>query len=75
MTDAELCIKRAFDIVVSAIGMIIISPLLAAIALAVKISSKGDIFYKQERIGLYGIPFNIYKFLTVNNVAEPPNLL
>lgn len=70
MTDAELCIKRAFDIVVSAIGMIIISPLLAAIALAVKISSKGDIFYKQERIGLYGIPFNIYKFRTMIAGAE-----
>lgn len=70
MTDAELCIKRAFDIVVSTIGMIILSPLLLTIALAVKLSSKGDILYKQERIGLYGIPFSIFKFRTMIAGAE-----
>jgi lipopolysaccharide/colanic/teichoic acid biosynthesis glycosyltransferase len=70
MTDAELCIKRAFDIFASLTGLIILSPLLALIALQVRYSSKGPIFYSQERIGLYGLPFRIYKFRTMIDHAE-----
>ena len=70
MSDAELCIKRAFDIVVSAAGLIFLSPLLAFIALRIKLSSKGPVLYHQERIGLYGIPFKIYKFRTMIDHAE-----
>lgn len=70
MTDAELCIKRAFDIVASAIGLILFSPLFALIALQVKISSKGPVLYSQERIGKYGLPFRIYKFRTMIDEAE-----
>ena len=70
MTDAELCIKRAFDIVASALGLILLSPLFALIALQVKLSSKGPVFYSQERIGLYGLPFHIYKFRTMIEHAE-----
>ena len=70
MTDAELCIKRAFDIVASALGLIILSPLFALIALQVKLSSRGPVFYSQERIGLYGLPFCIFKFRTMIEHAE-----
>lgn len=70
MTDAELCIKRAFDIIISTVGLIIISPLLLLIALLVRLDSKGTIFYSQERIGLYGMPFRIYKFRTMVENAE-----
>ena len=70
MTDAELCIKRAFDIVASATGLILFSPLFALIALQVKISSKGPVLYSQERIGKYGLPFRIYKFRTMIDEAE-----
>lgn len=70
MTDAELCIKRAFDIIASALGLIVLSPLFALIALQVKISSKGPVLYSQERIGLYGLPFRIYKFRTMIDRAE-----
>lgn len=70
MTDAELCIKRAFDIIISAVGLIIISPLLLLIALLVRLDSKGTIFYSQERTGLYGMPFRIYKFRTMVENAE-----
>ena len=70
MTDAELCIKRAFDIVASALGLILLSPLFALIALQVKLSSRGPVFYSQERIGLYGLPFHIYKFRTMIEHAE-----
>ena len=74
MTDAELCIKRAFDIVASALGLILLSPLFALIALQVKLSSKGPVFYSQERIGLYGLPFHIYKFRTMIEHAEEEGL-
>ena len=70
MSDAGLCIKRAFDIVASIVGLILLSPLMAVIALQVKLSSKGPVVYSQERIGLYGLPFRIYKFRTMIEHAE-----
>jgi len=70
MTDAELCIKRAFDIAVSAVGLLVLCPFLAIIAILVKLSSPGSVFYSQERIGKYGLPFRIYKFRTMISDAE-----
>lgn len=70
MSDSELCIKRAFDIVTSAIGLVVLSPLFGLIALQIKISSKGPVFYAQERVGLFGRPFYIYKFRTMIDHAE-----
>ena len=74
MLDAELCIKRAFDIAASAFGLVILSPLLALIALQVKLSSRGPVIYSQERTGLYGLPFRIYKFRTMIANAEEDGL-
>ena len=70
MTDSELCIKRASDIVLSLVGMVLLSPLMIFIAIAVWCSSKGPAIYKQERIGLYGKSFQIFKFRTMINQAE-----
>lgn len=70
MTDSGLCIKRAFDVVSSFIGLLILSPLMAMISLLVRLSSKGDVIYRQERIGLYGRSFRIYKFRTMVDKAE-----
>lgn len=70
MLDSELCIKRAFDVVASATGMVILSPLMAGIALAVRCTSKGPVVYSQERIGQFGLPFKIYKFRTMIDNAE-----
>ena len=70
MTDSEMCIKRASDIVMSILGIIFLSPLFALIALQVKISSYGPVIYSQKRIGKYGIPFKIYKFRTMIDNAE-----
>lgn len=70
MKDSELCIKRASDVFASAAGLLVLSPLLALIALSVKLSSKGPVLYSQERIGLYGIPFRILKFRTMIDHAE-----
>ena len=70
MSDAEISIKRAFDIVTSAIGLLVLSPLFGLIALQIKLGSKGPVFYSQERVGLYGLPFKIYKFRTMIDHAE-----
>lgn len=70
MSDMELCIKRAFDVTASAAGLIFTSPILVLIALLVKSTSKGPVIYSQERVGLYGLPFHIYKFRTMIDHAE-----
>ena len=70
MSDTELCIKRAFDVIVSVTMLILLSPLYLILSLLVWYSSKGPVFYKQERIGLHGLPFNIIKFRTMCVHAE-----
>ena len=70
MSDWEVCVKRAFDIVVAAVCLVAFSPLYAFLALLVWRSSKGPVFYTQERIGLHGYPFRIYKFRTMIESAE-----
>ena len=55
-------VKRAFDIVASSIALVVFSPLLLVAAIAVKVNSKGTIFFRQQRWGLNGKVFHIYKF-------------
>jgi lipopolysaccharide/colanic/teichoic acid biosynthesis glycosyltransferase len=54
--------KRAIDVTVSAMTLIVMSPLLLIVCLLVKLTSRGPVFYRQKRIGLGGKPFNIVKF-------------
>ncbi|EEH96869.1 sugar transferase [Clostridium tertium] len=63
-------IKRIFDFLASLLGIIILSPILLIVAIAIKIDSKGDILFLQKRIGKNGIPFYIYKFRTMVSDAE-----
>ena len=63
-------IKRLFDVLFSALGLIITSPVLAVVALAIKISSPGPVFFRGERIGKNEKPFKIYKFRTMVVGAE-----
>ena len=70
MSDSELCLKRAFDVITSFTGLLLLSPLMAVIALIVRCSSKGPVLYSQERVGLYSLPFRIYKFRTMIDHAE-----
>jgi len=58
-------LKRILDIFWSAIGLIVLSPLFAIIAILIKIDSPGSVFFKQERIGKDGKPFYPYKFRTM----------
>ncbi len=63
-------VKRAFDIVCSAICMILLIPVYIAVAIAVKLDSPGPVLYRQERIGLHKRKFNILKFRTMKVDAE-----
>ncbi|MDR3652562.1 MAG: sugar transferase [Paludibacter sp.] len=65
MSDWQVSIKRLFDIVVSLISLILLSPFLCYFGFRIKKDSKGPAFYKQERIGKYGKPFEILKFRTM----------
>jgi len=68
----SLVVKRAIDIIGSGLLLILLSPLLAAIALAIKLTSEGEVLFKQERLGHYGIPFQFLKFrsMYVNNSSD-----
>ena len=60
-----LVCKRVFDLVVSAVMLIILSPLFLILAAAIKLDSKGPVFYRQKRITQYGREFRIHKFRTM----------
>ncbi len=62
--------KRLFDVVFSSLVLVLGSPLLGAIALAIKLTSNGPVFYRQERIGLDGEPFRVIKFRTMVDGAD-----
>jgi exopolysaccharide biosynthesis polyprenyl glycosylphosphotransferase len=70
MAPWEAFVKRAIDIVASFFALILLSPVFAVIAAAIRINSQGPILFKQERIGKAGKPFYIYKFRTMFTDAE-----
>jgi len=59
--------KRLFDLLLSSIGLLLLAPLLLLIALAVKVDSRGPVFFRQERVGRFGQPFFIHKFRTMRH--------
>ena len=62
--------KRSFDVLASAVGLMLLAPLFLVIALVVKMSSKGPVFFRQVRVGQYGKTFRIHKFRTMVFNAE-----
>ena len=68
--QVSLFFKRAFDIVVSLILLIILSPVFLILAIAIKIDSPGPVFYRQERVTQYGRHFRIFKFRSMVNSAD-----
>ena len=67
---ASLFFKRVFDVFVSLIALILLSPLYLILAIAIKIDSPGPVFYRQERITQYGRSFRIHKFRTMVQNAD-----
>jgi lipopolysaccharide/colanic/teichoic acid biosynthesis glycosyltransferase len=73
--------KRLFDVLLSLLGLIVLSPILILIAIAVKVNSKGPVFFRQKRVGRYSKPFILYKFrsmtlfqLATEGIFEPGNV-
>jgi len=62
--------KRIFDLIAAALGVLVLAPVYIAIALAIKLTSPGPVFYRGVRTGLHGKPFRIYKFRTMVVDAE-----
>lgn len=57
--------KRVFDVIVSSVSIVVLAPVIAAVALAVRASSAGPVIFRQERVGRYGRIFRIHKFRTM----------
>jgi exopolysaccharide biosynthesis polyprenyl glycosylphosphotransferase len=70
LTNSSNFLKRTMDLVLTVIGVIVIAPLLAAIALAIKLTSRGPVLFRQPRIGRDGREFNIYKFRSMVDGAD-----
>jgi len=66
----NIVVKRAMDIVLSLLALILLSPLMALIALLIKLTSPGPVFYSQERCGLNGQSFKMLKFRSMRADAE-----
>jgi lipopolysaccharide/colanic/teichoic acid biosynthesis glycosyltransferase len=62
--------KRAFDLVVSTIVLLIFLPFGLLLAVAIALESRGGVFYRQERVGRYGKPFRLWKFRTMRKNAD-----
>ncbi len=68
-------LKRACDILLSGIGLLCLSPLLLAVAIWVKLDSKGPVFYRQVRVGRGGKDFRIYKFRSMYTDSDKRGLI
>lgn len=67
--------KRIFDILVSGVGLILLSPILFFISLWIKLDSKGPVFYRQTRVGRGNRDFRIFKFRSMNTGADKGSLI
>lgn len=66
----SLFLKRVFDVVVSLLMLLLLSPVFLVLAIAIKIDSKGPVFYRQTRVTQYGKKFRIFKFRTMVQNAD-----
>jgi len=64
-------IKRAIDLLGSSMALLILSPVLLTVALAIKLSSPGPVLFRQKRIGQYGVPFTCLKFRSMHPGNDP----
>jgi lipopolysaccharide/colanic/teichoic acid biosynthesis glycosyltransferase len=63
-------IKRGVDLLVASLSLVVLSPLIIVIAVAVKLSSSGPVFFRQSRLGKGGVPFKLYKFRTMHDKVQ-----
>ncbi len=67
--------KRAFDIIASGLGLIVLSPLFLVLAIWIKLDSKGPVFYRQVRVGYKNKDFRIFKFRSMRGGADKGSLV
>jgi exopolysaccharide biosynthesis polyprenyl glycosylphosphotransferase len=70
LTGIGRILKRTFDLVLSALFLVLLAPMLAAIAVAIRLSSRGPVLYRQQRVGRDGRIFQMIKFRTMYQDAE-----
>lgn len=70
MNAAERAVKRCTDVVCSLVGLILLSPLFALIAVLIRLQGNGAVLFRQERIGFGAKPFTLYKFRTMGSEIE-----
>jgi len=75
MTPTYDAVKRCIDLVVAIVLLLVLSPVLAVAAIAVKCSGSGPIFFRQTRVGRGGKPFEILKFRTMRPTRSPGPLI
>ena len=71
LSNSARILKRTFDIIIAALAIILLLPLWLLIAVLIKLDSKGAVFYTQERVGMDGRLFLLYKFRTMKAGADP----
>lgn len=74
MRSQSLWLKRLFDVAASAAGLLLLAPLLLAIAVWIRLDSPGPVFFRQERVGLRGQPFRIFKFRSMRADNAGPQI-
>jgi lipopolysaccharide/colanic/teichoic acid biosynthesis glycosyltransferase len=67
----EQGLPRAADLLIAAVGLVLVSPLLAIAAVAIKLESRGPVFYRQRRVGKGGVVFEMFKLRTMRRGADP----
>ena len=70
LTRSSAAVKRTFDLLGASLGLLAVSPLLAVIAVAIKLDSRGPVFFRQLRVGQHGERFHMLKFRTMVPDAE-----
>lgn len=74
LSDSALAVKRAVDILVSFVGLIFVTPVIAVLGAAIRLNGPGPIIYTQERIGYHKRPFRIFKLRSMRQDAEAPGV-
>ena len=69
-SHADQLLKRTLDIAVSLVGLLLLSPILISIAVAIKVTSPGPVFFKQTRYGLNGRPIKVWKFRSMKTMDD-----
>jgi exopolysaccharide biosynthesis polyprenyl glycosylphosphotransferase len=72
LSPLQAAAKRTFDLVAASLGLFLLSPLFLAIAIAIKTTSPGPVFFRQRRLGYYGQEFRVWKFRTMTTLDDGP---